>query len=276
MLKNNIDVDIPFETVCTLQQACEYLAFGWEPTNNKKYEAFLKRERSYGEVHKPEYDCPMAEAKNTLIVLFEHDMLPMTGIADPGEPFLPENCDATILKNDQLQEFYEDIGYPTADHPRVLVEKPADWYFDFDNNWVMNRLKYDTSYRDIQIQLTDLKKLCAKKQPTKHYTVSLRDDGSLMFTDGTASINIATLRIGGKKYNWLKHYFDHAGECITKQKMIDIFKDTAYPFQNGDRITSPVYGAFSGNETIMHACFPELSDKQIICKPNFTDLDIQK
>ena len=298
-MKHEPDIKIPVEEFCTLKQACEYMAFGWEPTTYN-YEIICNatspdkyvRSTNYTNIFMPpvgkidpgdnDYNKKMLVQICKLTALLEQGRIIATGIEDPGFP------GRTIFDRQTLQDIYRNKKYIAAQHTEhTAIKLPTKWMLDVVPNWIVavpklkegylySNVVYDEpSYRDVRINFDELKMVCAQQQPKKHYKACLNDDGNLLVTDGTITCKIANLRTANKKYQWLKFYFDHPNQKITKAMVMSAFKDTKFDFQDGDRMTNTVHTSFDGYPEIMHACFPVLSDKEIVCRPEFTDLDIQ-
>ena len=271
---NEIDIDIPVEKFCTLRQACEYLAFNWKPVT-EIYDTYLGRKRYRPNAAQPtSFYEGMKKAENTLAVLIEQNKLTVTGIEDPAFPLDPFD-EFNFITQEDIDKIHQKYNYnPKTFNTRTKVKTMYPWHLDLQENWVMN-IGSHCSYREIQIPFAELEALVKRATPKRHYTTQLNDNGELFVTDGTITCKIANLRPNNKKYQWLKFYFDHPNQKITKEMMTVAFKDTDFEFQDGDRMTNVVHTTFDGNTGIMHACFPVLSDREIVCQPEFTDLDIQ-
>lgn len=274
MLAHNAEIQIQFDKTCTLRQACEYIAFGWEPTTNEKYEAYLNRYRPSRYESCPSYDHPMSEANDMLAVLFEQGRITITGIKDPGKPLWDGDDEYAISHNELVTKLYADIGYiPWEEHPRVQVKKPKNWGFDLEYNWVINKTDGENSYRDILIDFEELKRVCSQKLPQRHYKITLSDTGSLDFNDGIHTFHIANLNDDKKTFAWLKYCFDNPNRIILKQEIIDRFLGIKKLEFNADRITDVLRGAFKNATFLFGYCFPVRSDTQVYCRPEFTECD---
>lgn len=274
-MKYEPDIDIPVEEFCTLRQAAEFLAFGYQPVL-PVYDEWLGYKHYRREDTQPaSYFNDMDHAEKTLAVLITRSDITLTGIADPAFP-VHRYEEYGYMEQEEANEIHKAKGYnPKTFNERTTVKLPERWTLDIDENWIVNKRKGETSYREIRIPFAEMDAVVKRVQPKHHYTVHLNDDGELLVTDGTITCTIANLRPNNKKYKWLKFYFDHPNQKITKEMMTVAFKDTDFEFQDGDRMTGAVHTTFDGNTGIMHACFPVLSDKEIVCRPDFTDLDIQ-
>lgn len=270
MLAYDIDIPIAHEKYCTLQQACEYIMYGWEPVNDSACEKILNRHRPALDDYNPDLDDALAR----LTFLFDRGLITLTGIADPAFPvywydgYEPEKVAAEIHKRYNYD--------PQTYTARSTVVKPEKWHFDLESNWVVNAIKGEMSYRDILIPFDELKSVLKSRRPQRYYRVDLNDDGYLTCTDGALTYKIAKLRTSDKKFQWLKYYIDNPNHVVTKEELANHFNGTKFEFQDGDNIADPVYNAFTHNAEMLHACFPVLGAKEIMFKPDFTDLNLQK
>ena len=273
-MKYEPNIDIPVEEFCTLRQAAEFLAFGYQPVQ-PVYDAWLGYQHYRRDDTQPaSYFNDLDQAVKTLAVLITRGDIALTGIADPAFP-VHRYEEFGFMEQEEANDIHKAKGYnPKTFNERTTVILPERWTLDIEENWIVNKRKGETSYREIQIPFADLEALVKRVQPQQHYAVRLNDDGELFVTDGTITCKIANLRPNNKKYEWLKFYFDHPHQKITKEMVVTAFGDTDFDFRDGDRITNVVHTSFDGNAQIMHACFPVLSDKEIVFRPEFTDLDI--
>lgn len=290
------DIEIPVEEFCTLLQACEYMAFGWEPTTYN-YEIICNatspdkyvRSTNYANVFTPpvgkidpgdnDYNKKMVVQICKLTALLEQGRITATGIEDPGFP------GRTIFDRQTLQDIYRNKKYFAAQHTEhTPIKLPTKWMLDIVPNWIVavpklkegylySNVVYDEpSYRDVRINFAELKKVCAEKLPKRHYKITLSNTGSLDFDDGARTFHIADLNDDKKTFAWLRYCFDNPNRIIPKQEIIDKFKNTPHKF-NSDRITDVLRGAFKNAVPLFGCCFPVRSDTQVYCTPEFTELD---
>lgn len=270
----------PIESHCTLKQACEYIAFGWEPrtkdneqlcpamkyarTNNY---AFLTHGDAFGSPIIPPdnnyYNWQMTKALNVLYTLIKSGAITATGIADPALPDWTEHH-TVMNKNIHKHKNYDPKEY----NKRTTVILPDEWELDVIYNWIVavpTQPHYQTSYRDVKINFAELEKAC---HFNKH-TVTLKSDGSLYVNNGDTTTFIYKMDTTGKNYQWLKFYITNPYQKITKQHVIDKFQHTSYAYEIGDRISQCVFAALKGHTDLMHRCFPILNTKEVSCTPTF-------
>lgn len=275
----------PIESQCTLKQACEYIAFGWEPRTKANEQlcdrmeyvrsnnyAFLTHADAFGSPIIPPDDNPynwqMTKALNVLYTLIKSGAITATGIADPALPDWTEHH-SVMNENIHKHKNYDPKEY----NKRTTVILPDEWELDVIYNWIVavpTQPHYQTSYRDVKINFTDLQ----NAHPIKHHTVTLTDDGCLCVNDGTTTTIIRKLRPGSKRYEWMKFYTDHPYQTISKKDLDDKFRGDIYEIRSTDKMCHCIFVAFEEYPELRAACFPIANTKEVYFRPTVTDADI--
>ena len=275
----------PIESQCTLKQACEYIAFGWEPRTKSNEQlcdrmeyvrsnnyAFLTHGDAFGSPIIPPDDNPynwqMAKALNVLCDLIKSGAIAATGIADPAWPDWTEHH-TVMNENIHKHKNYDPKEY----NKRTTVILPDEWELDIIYNWIVavpTQSYCQTSYRDVKINFADLQ----KAYPIKRHTVTLTDDGRLCDCDGTKTTLIYKLRPNSKRYEWIKFYIEHPNQTISKKDLVDNFKYTRYQVLTDDKMCHCIFVAFEGYPELRATCFPIANTKEVYFRPRFTDADI--
>ena len=268
------------ESHCTLKQACEYIAFAWEPrtqANEQLYKpikytrshnyAFLTHGDAFGSPIIPPDDNPynrgMVKALNVLRDLIASGAIKPTGIADPAWPNWTEHH-TVINENIHDKKNYDPKEY----NNRILIELPEEWELDVIYNWIVampTQPHYQTSYRDIKIDFAELENTCHSHK----YTVTLDDDGRLCVMNADKITTICKMAQDSDKYQWLKFYITNPNKIITKQDVENQFQGTQYAYETGDRISQCVFAAFKTHTDLIHLCFPIVNTKEVLCTPTF-------
>lgn len=280
-MSSSANITPPIEPQCTLLQACEYIAFGWEPRTKANEQlcppmkyvrshnyAFLTHGDAFGSpiITAPDnnpYNWGMLKALNVLSDLIKSGTITPMGIADPAWPDWTEyhtvtNQNIHKLKNYDPKEYNE--------HTAVIL--PEKWDLEVIYNWIVavpTQPHYQTSYRDVKINFAELETACRMNK----YTITLTPDGGLYVNNGDTTKLICQMDTSGTKYQWLKFYIGHPNQKITKQDVINEFQDTLFAYENGDRISQCVFAAFKGHTNLMRRCFPTLNTKEVLCTPTF-------
>lgn len=275
----------PIEPLCTLKQACEYIAFGWKPRTKANEQlcdkteyvrsnnyAFLTHGDAFGSPIIPPdnnpYNWQMTKAQNVLCDLIKSGVIAATGIADPAWPDWTE-YHTVMNKNIHKHKNYDPKEY----NKRTMVILPHKWELDIIYNWIVavpTQTNYQTSYRDIEINFADLQ----NAYPIKHHTITLTEDGCLCDNDGTTTTIIYKLRPNSKRYEWIKFYFEHPYKTISKKDLFDNFKYTRYQVNTNDKMCHCIFIAFEGHPELRAACFPIATTKEVYFRPMVTDADI--
>lgn len=234
--------EIPAKKQCTLQEACEYLAFGRKPIAFRNIPDVKKALKEY------------------------HGVLPSglnAYLLKPGDPRYdkPINKVIHVLCN-MLKE-----GIISTMNFREQVIPSSSW----KNLTPDDIIKDDVLYRSsIKIKFEQLKIV----MPVKQYNVVFEENGRIYVTDGKTTLTICEVRPGYKKHEWLKFYFEHPNQTISEQDMFKHFKCSEYEFKKEFYdMNQYVFNAFQKHNHIMHQCFPILSTKKIHCTPKFIGTD---
>lgn len=165
-----------------------------------------------------------------------------------------------VLKRGEVAAFYG-----PQDQKQII---PAEvWKQDLNLNDILSN---KPQYCNILVDFERLNNVF----PVKRYTVTLNDDGGLYIDDGNKTTLIYKTNPKHKTYQWLKFYFDHPNQHISKQMAIKHFNETYYMYsKQTDKISQCIFAAFGNNSPLMHCCFPVLGEKGIYCTPTFTSTD---
>lgn len=286
-MPSSANITPPIEPQCTLLQACEYIAFGWEPRTKANEQlcppmkyvrshnyAFLTHGDAFGSPIIPPDDNPynwqMTKALNVLYTLIKSGAISATGIADPAWPDWTEYHTVTNQNIHKLKNYD-----PKEHNEHTAVILPEEWELDVIYNWIVavpTQPHYQTSYRDVKINFAELQ----NAHPIKYHTVTLTDDGRLCDCDGTTNTLIYKLRPNSKRYEWIKFYIEHPNQNISKKDLVDKFKCTRHQVLTDDKMCHCIFIAFEGHPELRAACFPIANTKEVYFRPQFTDADIRQ
>ena len=226
-------IEIPVEGYCTFEQACEYLAFGREPTPHLIDHSNVGKRRSKS--RDKQYIRLMTKVASTLCNMLKQG-------------------DITTIRT--LKSYRQ---------KRIQSIRPNFW-----KNITTEHIFRGTSLcEDAMVNLEQMKAIA----PVKQYKVTLDKDGWICINDGNIITKIHKTYPGHKNYEWMRFYFDHPNEVVSRQDVIKHFENTKYKYADGDKIDQCLFVAFKGQECLRHLCFPICNKKEICCTPVFTITD---
>lgn len=159
-----MDINPPILENCTLLQACEWIAFGWEPME-KVYEDAICRDKSkLGECSKNEHNTiilskEIVNAMNLLKVVLYEKKLIAYGFESIG---IREKYQKDIMHSNF--DFDDMYCYEFDDSIKNIDIDSSDISFDFKCNVLIVGFQH---YKDIQINFNELKKLFPFNEKSK-------------------------------------------------------------------------------------------------------------
>ena len=227
------DFDIPVEGYCTLEEACIYLIFGKKPQPNGR--------------------IPKNIANYLISVRDKKYVKALTKVLSAlCDPF--KSGDITAIKA------------PTSFRQKRMQKiSPKNW----KDITVADILNGKSSLASAMVNFEQLQATF----PNKQFTVIFEDGGQICISDGKKNNTIAKTRPGYKKYEWVKFYFEHENQTITKKDMISHFKGHLNEFKKDDEMNEYVFDIFKDYIPVMHRCFSTLSTTEICCTPTFNSTE---
>lgn len=233
----------------TLREACEILAFG-QLTKAMSDPDGKKREIETMLMYEP--------LRNTHV--FDRYLLKPDDMRYKKAMAKVSHALYNVLKRGEVTAFYDH-------HSQKQAVSAEVWGQDLNPNDILSDKQ---PYCDMLIDTKQLRNVF----PIKQYTVTLNDDGDLYVDDGNKTTLIYKTNPKHKTYQWLKVYFDHPNQHISKQDAIKYFDKTYYTYsKQTDKISQCIFATFGNNSPLMHCCFPVLGEKGIYCTPTFTSTD---
>ena len=227
------DLDIPVEGYCSLEEAGMYLIFGSKPAPRWQIPQNL------GNYYTP--------ARNKKYIKAQTKVL---------------NVLCELLKNGQVTA----IHTPTSSRQKHMKSiNPKTWQGVTATDIIHGK----TSLTTAMVNFEQLQAVA----PAKDFVVGVQDDGRFYVTDCKKVAIIAKTRPGYNKYEWVKFYFEHPNQAITKQDMIKQFEGSLNEFKKDDEMNEYVFKIFEDYIPVMHQCFPILDTDKIQFTPTFTSTD---
>lgn len=259
---------------CTLLQACEYLAFGWEPFSPED-ELFCEEERwrpymrygdngIYKDVHPRRQS--LYKAREKLIVLFGKGLhCYKKGVQLP--PLQLKRCDLTNEPNIQMMlgiTFENDYSGGTVRAPYVVVQ-------NFQNP---NKNRY---IKDVTINFAELKELHDKESQKFVDVYKLSIDTNLYLCcqkNNDKPVKLKTKPMCGTADNYLilKYVMKHPDETLNQEK---ITKNTGVKFTYEKGINNRLQSILDAIPDVKAAFF-DVNAQEIRFRDTVTNRDLEK
>lgn len=230
-------VDIKPLEKCTLQQACEFIAFKWTPTD-KFTDETLKRpliRAQAQENNNPEWEKPIGDALERLTYLLKTHRLVASG----------------------------------KEKTKAIEEIPlsADCVVNIESNTIKDGKHI---YTDIELNFYDLQTILKCATPYMRYTLSLEDNNIfLTVNDNAIKILVKHLHNDAKNSKIIRRIMKSPNKTFERSafKGIDAFDTTI------DRLDNIVSGAIPND---VYKLFFTCTSDSAKFSPNATDIDLKK
>lgn len=222
---------------CTLSQACEFMAWGWQPVDKFADTAlgYAENRTKAKENHDSYWSNQMNIATGKIQFWLHAKELTISGINKSRESVIPTLSDNFTL--------------------------------DIENNSITDGKNI---YTNIEVDFYTLQHLFGRTTPKLTYTMTLNDDTISLIIENIAKIKIKKLTKNTKNGRIISYVMEHPNTLFSHS---DLNKLQISNFDKADRIDQIFTNAFS--KDIANLFFERTSDS-VKFTPKVTDIDVKK
>lgn len=246
--------NIPILKDCTLLQACEWIAFKWEPMS-KQYEEYCNHIR------------PQSPFDNVIDIMKTSPKPTFS-----WEEYVNKTNQAKAALTIALLQ-KEICAKGINKHYQTIMHELQDVPFDeHDNIDLTNNAISSPFYTFVEIRISfdTLKKVfpCNREERNKTiFRLSYEDDNIYLYTDNIQKTCIKKLGAGNKNTAVMKYIMEHPNTTITRD---DLIKIGIHDLDEADRLDVIVKNTLDGLN-IYRSFFPECGSSKVKFIPETTD-----